>query len=261
MKSLRITIAGSGAVAGALCRRIPDSGHRIVQVLARNAARGRALAAAAGAGWTDDPAALEPVDLLLIAVSDRAIGQVARSVDLPGAVVAHTCGSCGTDELLPAPWRGVFYPLQTFSPGRVPDFRKIPIFIEANSAPARRLLSGLAADLSGSVYEADAPLRGRLHLAAVFVCNFVNDLYATGESLMRASGLDFEVLKPLVEETARKALESPSPLPLQTGPAVREDLPTLEKHRLLLRSRPDLEAIYRLMTEHIIKMKKTHGKL
>jgi predicted short-subunit dehydrogenase-like oxidoreductase (DUF2520 family) len=260
-KMLRVTIAGSGGVAEALCRWIPASGHRVVQVFARNEARGRALGAMAGAGWTDDPAVLEPVDLFLIAVSDRAIGEVSRSFDPRGAAVAHTGGSCGLDELPAGAARGVFYPLQTFSPGRVPDLQKIPIFIEAENEETFRLLAALAADLSDSVHAGDSALRRKLHLAAVFVCNFVNDLYATGESLVKEAGLDFGVLQPLIEETSGKVLENPSPLPLQTGPAVREDRPTIEKHLRMLHDRPDLEEIYRLLTEHIVKMKKTHGKL
>lgn len=257
---MRITIAGSGAVAEALCRAIPAAGHRVVRVLARNAARGRALAEMAGARRAADPAVPEPADLILVAVSDRAVGAVARGLDPRGAVVAHTAGSVPLDVLPAGAGRGVFYPLQTFSAGRAVEFKKIPIFIEADSEDARALLATLAADLSGAVYEADSALRGRLHLAAVFACNFVNDLYAVGEELVRGAGLDFEVLKPLVAETARKALESPSPVPLQTGPAVRGDAATMERHLALLAGEPELAEMYRIMSEHIIQMKRTDGK-
>lgn len=261
-KNLRITIAGSGGVAEAFCRWIPSSGYEVAQVFARNEDRGKKLADLAGSRWTSDPEALESVDLFLIAVSDSAIREVAASLDPGDAVVAHTSGSCGLNEL-PTNIRkkGVFYPLQTFTPGLIFDYEKIPIFIEAENADTYEVLTSLASNLSESVYRSDSELRRKLHVAAVFVCNFVNDLYVTGESLMKASGLDFEVLKPLIEETTRKVLNNPSPLPLQTGPAVREDWPTIEKHMQMLERYPDLQTIYSLLTEHIIKMKQTHGEL
>lgn len=255
-------IIGSGNVAEAMCRAIPAAGYEVVQVFARNPERGKALAGIAGCGWENKPEKLSEADLYILAVSDKAIPELSTRLDFGNSLVVHTSGSCGLKDLSSSiARRGVFYPLQTFTAGREINFCNIPLFIEATNEEDYRLLEELAASLSDSVYRSDSILRRKMHVAAVFVCNFVNDLYAIGEQWMLANEMDFSVLKPLIAETTRKMLDNPSPLVVQTGPAVREDSPTIEKHLQLLENYPDLKKIYEVLTEHIIKMKKTHGKL
>jgi predicted short-subunit dehydrogenase-like oxidoreductase (DUF2520 family) len=257
----RIVILGSGRVAEALCRALPEAGQEVVQLFARNSARGKALAALAECPWESRPDKLAEADLYLMAVSDRAIPELSASLDFRRGVVAHTCGSGAPEELSARiERRGVFYPLQTFSEGRPVDFREVPIFLEAEHEADYALLERVAASLSGSVHRSDARLRQNIHVAAVFVCNFVNDLYAAGEVWMRINNLDFNLLKPLIAETTRKMLVAPSPLAVQTGPAVREDGPTIEKHLQLLEKHEDLKKIYEVLTAHIIQMKKSDGK-
>jgi predicted short-subunit dehydrogenase-like oxidoreductase (DUF2520 family) len=260
-KPERIVIVGSGNVAEALCRAISAIGRgRLVQLFARNPERGQALAALAGCPWTSDPQALAEADLYLLAVSDRAIGELSRQLPFGDGIVAHTAGSVEIGELPPTLRRGVFYPLQTFTAGREVDFRAIPLFIEAENEGDYATLTALAEELSDSVYRADSLFRQKMHVGAVFVANFVNDLYAAGEQWMQACGMDFAVLKPLIAETTRKILAGGSPLEAQTGPAVRLDWPTIEKHRELLEEEPALKTIYDLLTEHIIEMNEAHGK-
>ena len=261
-KPERIVIVGSGNVAEALCRAIPGTGSPVVQVFARNPERGKALARMAGSNWEDRPGNLAPADIYLLAVSDKAIPEVSEQLDFGSGLVAHTSGSCDLAELSSRiRRRGVFYPLQTFTSGREIDFREIPLFIEAEQEEDYSRLEALASALSDSVYRSDSSLRRKMHVAAVFVCNFVNDLYVVGEQWMQANGMDFRVLKPLIAETTRKMLASPSPRAVQTGPAVREDWPTVEKHLQILEEYPDLKNIYEVLTGHIIQMKKTDGKL
>ncbi len=253
----RIAVIGSGNVAEALCRALREASCPPVQVFARNPLRGCIVAETAGCPFENEAERLAEADIYLLAVSDRAIREVSERLDFGNAVVAHTSGSCGSDELSPkVRRRGVFYPLQTFTAGRRVNFREVPLFVEADDEKTREEIGELARKLSDTVLSSDPVLRRRLHVAAVFVCNFVNHLYVTGESIMREAGLDWEILKPLIRETTAKMLESPSPLPLQTGPAVREDLPTLEKHRELLRDEPHLLEIYDLLTRSIIASKK-----
>lgn len=258
----RIVIAGSGNVAEALVRAFDGvEGYAVVQVFARNPERGQLLADAAGCSWENRPEKLAEADIYLLAVSDKAIPELSAALDFGGALVAHTSGSCGLTDLSPdIARRGVFYPLQTFTAGRAVDFREIPLFIEAAHADDYTALERLAKALSDRVYRSDSLLRRKMHVAAVFVCNFVNDLYAVGEQWMQANGMDFDVLKPLIAETTRKMLAAPSPLAVQTGPAVREDWPTIEKHLQLLENQPNLKHIYEVLTEHIVQMKKADGK-
>ena len=235
----RVVIVGSGNLAEALAQAVARSGLQLVQLFARNAARGEAVAALAGTQWTADPARLADADIYLISVSDKAVGEVAAALPLPaGAVVAHTAGSVPLDALPAHARRAVFYPLQTFTKGRSVDFSQIPL------------------RLSHTVVWADSACRAKVHLAAVFACNFVNHMYAVGEGIVRSAGLPFDVLKPLLAETAAKALDAASPADVQTGPAVRNDLPTMARHRALLAAAPRLENIYSIISNNIWEISK-----
>lgn len=252
----RIVLIGSGNLAEALARALSKSPLEAVQIYARNRERGPEVARLAGCSWTDDPQQLDrTADLYLIAVSDRAVGEVASQLPLPeGAVVAHTAGSVPL-EALPERFsrRAVFYPMQTFTRGREVDFSQIPIFLEASSPEWMPELEATARVLSPHVFHADSARRAKVHLAAVFACNFANHMYAIGEEVVRSAGLDFGVLKALIAETAAKACDARSPRDVQTGPAVRNDIPTLERHLRLLDGETTLQEIYTQISKNIWK--------
>lgn len=225
---------------------------RLVSVRARNGERGRAVAALGGTEWSDDFASLPAADLYLVAVSDRAVEELVASLPLPdGALVAHTAGSVGIEALPARLDRAVLYPLQTFTRGRTVDLGEVPLLVECAREESYPLLESIARSLSRRVVRADSAQRARLHLAAVFACNFVNHAYALGARLMREAGLDPALLRPLVGETAAKALAAADPAAVQTGPAVRGDTPTLRRHEELLAGDETLKDIYRLMSQSI----------
>ena len=224
-----IVLIGSGNLAEALARAISRTeGATLLQIFARNAKRGTALALENGTAWSSDPR--EPAE----------------------AAVVHTAGGIGI-EALPARFdrRGVLYPLQTFTQGRSVDFAKIPLFVEGNDDSFTSELEAFARNLSRTVYRADSDRRVRLHLAAVFACNFVNHLYALGGEILHGTELPFDVLKPLIAETAAKAVDSGDPHRVQTGPAVRGDLPTLRRHEAALAHDPRLLRIYESLSQDI----------
>ena len=184
----RVVIVGSGNLAEALAQAVARSGLQLVQLFARNAARGEAVAALAGTQWTADPARLADADIYLISVSDKAVGEVAAALPLPaGAVVAHTAGSVPLDALPAHARRAVFYPLQTFTKGRSVYFSQIPLFLETDDESLRPALEAFARRLSHTVVWADSACRAKVHLAAVFACNFVNHMYAVGEGIVRSA--------------------------------------------------------------------------
>lgn len=249
----RVAIIGSGNLAEALARAVAKSDLKLVQIFARNAARGQQVAALARTRWTADPAQLAEADVYLIAVSDRAVAEVAAALPIPaGVVVAHTAGSVPL-EALPggAVRRAVFYPLQTFTKGREVDFRQIPILLETDDRALREELEAFARRLSERVIWADSEARARVHLSAVFACNFANHMYAVAESIVRSAGLSFDILKPLIAQTAAKALDAASPADVQTGPAVRNDTLTRARHCALLDDELQLKNIYTLISNHI----------
>lgn len=250
----KAVIVGSGNLAEALARAVAESELELVQIFARNAERARAVGEMTGAGWTTDPGRLcREADIYLIAVSDKAVAQVAGSLPIPeGAAVAHTAGSVPL-AAIPARFarRAVFYPMQTFTKGRRVDFSVIPVFLETPSAELRSELETFARRLTRTVIWADSAQRARVHLAAVFACNFANHMYALGERIAAQAGLDFGVLKPLIGETAAKALDACTPGTVQTGPAVRNDAPTLRRHAAMLSGDPLTEKIYETISQSI----------
>ena len=255
MKAFRnIAIVGSGNLAEALTAAVAQLDDIRLTIAARNAARGRELAAKCRAKYVPTDAPMKDIELCIIAVSDSAIGSVAASLHLPdSAVVTHTSGATPFD-ILPGRFagRGAFYPFQTFTAGREVDFTRIPVFIEGSDEATAAALEAFAGRLSRSVARADSATRRKIHLAGVFACNFANHMFTIGNMIMRDTGLDFGTLRPLIAETAAKALAAADPAAVQTGPAVRGDLDSQRRHlALLAESAPELSEIYELISKSI----------
>lgn len=193
-------------------------------------------------------------DVYLIAVKDDAISEVSEFLADKKGIVAHTSGAM-TMNAIQAPKRGVFYPLQTFSKGRSVDFKTIPICIEASDTTSLNKLTQLGRCISENGQEIDSVQREKLHLAAVFVNNFTNYLYGVGESLCLENDVSFDLLKPLILETAQK-VQSMSPKIAQTGPARRNDGKSMQKHLDLLTDEQK-KTIYTLLSNAI---KETYEK-
>ena len=258
MKSYKVIIVGSGNVAEAFARALRTTSHQVVQVYARNGERGKYVASLAGAEYCGCAAELKAAELYLICVSDRAIKQVAAELPFAkGAIVAHTAG-CGTLEMLPeGVRRAIVYPFQTFSIGRVVNFREIFLFVEAQDEATYNEAEAFAKSLTDNVLPADATLREKIHLTGVLTSNFVNNMYATAAEVLAGAGLDFEVVAPLIAETAAKALDSRQPAQVQTGPAVRGDMQTLERHRKLIGENEVLRKMYDIISENIWRIRET----
>lgn len=248
-----IVLLGSGNVATHLGRALVEAGHRIRQVYSRSASRAQELATAVGAASTADLTAIDDqADVYIIAVKDDALATVAAQLPpaLQGTVV-HTAGSVDMGVLAGcAAEYGVLYPLQTFSKTKAVDFSTVPIAVEASGKTALGRLEALAAGLSKRVFRCDSKQRLSLHVAAVFACNFTNHFYAIAGDILNEHRLDFNLIRPLVLETAQKVMEN-QPKDVQTGPAVRNDVRTMEKHLRLLETDPALEQLYRIISERI----------
>lgn len=248
----RVVIVGSGNVAESLAYALRREEADVVQVFARNRARGRCVARMARSQWCGNPQELAAADIYVISVSDRAVAEVVSSLPFDAdAVVAHTAGCVPLDAIPSKFRRAVIYPFQTFSAGRHVNFRRIPLFLESSDAETMADAEAFAGLLSDRIYHADSDLRRRIHLAGVFASNFVNDMYASAAGIVERAGLPFDVLVPIIEETARKAVRSGDPSSVQTGPAARGDTPTLERHLKQLEGEPLLERIYRDISENI----------
>ena len=254
---MRICLIGAGNLATQLGLALSEKGHQIVQVWSRTSKSATELAIKLKCKFTTDISSLSyNTDIYIISVSDTAIETVLAGRSWDTTMVVHTAGSIPMDILATYCTNfGVFYPFQTFSVERKIDFSEIPIFLEANSTKNLEILTGLAKSVSLNVKIADSDQRQQLHLAAVFACNFVNHFYKIGEELLQEKGVDFELLKPLILETASKIV-SHSPASSQTGPAIRKDKMVMDKHLAQLSGHPDLKILYSLISDRIIQKHK-----
>jgi predicted short-subunit dehydrogenase-like oxidoreductase (DUF2520 family) len=252
-KKLRIALAGSGNVATHLARAIYASEHQLVQILSRNTQEARALANRYGAEAIDNAQTLDPaLDILILALSDDALHTDYISNFPEQITICHTSGSVSMEVLKQYPRHGIFYPLQTFSKQKEVDFSEIPICLEANNPEVLQTLEQLAKNLSSRVYFLNSGQRKSLHLAAVFACNFTNLMYRIAEDLIGESDMDFDILRPLITETAAKVQEH-LPGEVQTGPAARNDLKIINEHLKALEKHKDYKEIYQLLTEVIVR--------
>ncbi len=192
---------------------------------------------------------LQEADVYLLAVSDAAVQDVSHQLPFSGRLVAHTSGTLPLEALDGRNRRGVWYPLQTFSRAKAVDFEAIPICLEAEYASDLEVLTKLARALSQHVYTLKAEQRQALHVAAVFACNFTNHLYAQAARICDDHQLDFDMLKPLIRETADKVMTL-APAAAQTGPAKRHDEVTLAAHRRFLGNGSSAE-LYDILTQSI----------
>jgi len=256
MKNAKIVLIGAGNLAFHLANRLSNNGITISQVYSRTEESAKTLAELIGADWTTNLSELQAdASLYIVSLKDSAFIDLLPQITAgkPNALFVHTAGSIPVDI-----WKGhahhygVVYPLQTFSKQREVDFSGIPVFIEAGSPEDLEKIRELSSFISGKIYEVNSDQRRALHLSAVFACNFTNYLYSIAYDLLKEKDIPFDVLLPLIDETAGK-IHHLTPRDAQTGPAVRYDMNVIGKHLELLSGHPDLKRIYELLSQGIFK--------
>lgn len=250
-----IVFIGAGNLATNLAKALYRKGFRIVQVYSRTEESARMLAQKVEADFTTRLEEVNPsARLYIVSLKDSAFSELLPAIvagKRKDALMVHTAGSLPMNI-----WEGyaenygVFYPMQTFSKQREVEFDEIPFFIEASTPANAELLKAVAGILSQRVYEADSEQRKSLHLAAVFTCNFTNHMYALAAKLLEKYGLPFDVMLPLIDETARKVHEL-APKEAQTGPAIRYDENVIDNHLDMLADEPDMQQLYELISRSI----------
>jgi predicted short-subunit dehydrogenase-like oxidoreductase (DUF2520 family) len=204
---------------------------------------------------TNDLSKLKEADVYILAVSDDAVEGLSKQLPFEDRLVVHTSGSVGLYDIDMKHKRGVFYPLQTFSKDAKVDFKDVPICVEALKKEDLPLLKKLAEAIGSKSHKVNSDQRSVLHLAAVYVNNFTNQIYRIAHEITESEGAEFDILKPLILETAKK-VQDMSPYLAQTGPAKRNDKKTIKKHLKTLKNERH-KAIYKLLTASI---QKTHGR-
>lgn len=251
---MKITFVGAGNLATNLAKAMRGAGNEILQVYSRTMSSASALAGMVGAEAVDDIRRVnEGADIYIVSVKDSVLSDVVSVLcgHVSCGLFVHTAGSIPADVFKNKAQRyGVLYPMQSFSKQKEVDFSNIPFFIEANNEADTQFLHDLSATLSERVYRLDSVARKHLHLAAVFACNFANHCYELSAEVLRRYSIPFDVMLPLIDETARK-VHTVSPAEAQTGPAVRFDENVIGMQRMLLEDAPRLREIYDLMSRSI----------
>jgi len=225
---ISVSIIGSGNIAHHLIQAFSKAPNIVLQqVYARNTIVLEKLLTSEQI--CTDLTALKVVDLVIIAVSDDAVTTISNQIPFHNQLVVHTSGSVAIQNLSNHNRKGVFYPLQTFSKNKTVDFKTVPICLESENEDDYLVLQTIAATISNSVYSISSIQRKALHVAAVFTNNFVNHLYTIGFEICKEHQVPFDILKPLLVETANK-ITLLSPIDAQTGPAIRNDQQTIESH-------------------------------
>lgn len=242
-----IVIVGAGNVAFQLGKRLKEKQQRLVQVYTRSFPKAKALGEALLTEYTNNLSLINiKADIYIFCVSDSAIEIVGEELQtiLSDKLVVHTSGAISSEVLSKYFKRsGVFYPLQSFSMTSSPDFNKIPICVFSNDKADLIKLINLGKQISDHVEIISDQQRLILHLAAVFVNNFTNHLFTLANKLLKDNDLSLKILLPLIEETVNK-IHSNSPDEMQTGPAKRGDLVTINKHLEIINNDPVLKKIY-----------------
>lgn len=262
---MKVAMIGAGRVASQLAPALNLSGAEVVEVWSKSRSAAEALAARLGCRctWGTLEVVTCEADLYLIAVKDAVLQDVIKALHhgRERALFAHTAGSMPLSLFADAGHArgGVCYPMQTFSKEREVNFSKVHFFVEADQTADLEALTDLAVALTDDVelvHHSTSALRRRLHLAAVFACNFVNHCCTLSDDVLGEAGLDFKVMLPLLDETVAKLHQMP-PAKAQTGPAVRHDENVMGMQRAMLSDRPDLQEIY----SHLSKSIQRYDKL
>lgn len=250
---MRLLIIGAGNVATVFGRLLKASGHDIVQVVSRSIENakilGEEMECPAAAGFSDID---KTADVYLAAMSDAALNEMRESIDIDDKIIVHTAGAVSKDILKPvSPNYGVIYPLQSLNKERLETGLQIPLLIDGSNDYSKAVISELAYSISTLVKQASDQERLKLHVAAVVSNNFTNHLYKLAFDYCKAENLDFQMLLPLIEETALRLRKYP-PAAMQTGPAKRKDIATLDKHLKILNNHPALKLVYLRMSDSIM---------
>jgi len=252
--SLNFCFIGAGNLATQLSKAFRKEGFTISQVYSRTANSAKKLADSLSAKYTTSVNEIDKnSDIYFVAIKDSVVDEVLSQIDFGNKLIVHCSGSLPLSVLQNYSENiGVFYPLQTFSKNRNIHFDEIPVFIESNSIKNEKLLCSIANEISDSVSVIDSEKRKILHISAVFACNFVNYFYTVAADILKSKDISFDVLKPLIMETAKKVQEM-NPENAQTGPAVRFDENIISSHLNELNEFSDYQKLYNSISKSIFE--------
>ena len=252
---LKVAFIGSGNVATHLAKSFEDAGHTVHSIFSQNHRNAESLVKKlydSKVKLTLDYTS-EHIDFLVISVNDDALSALASSIIVnDGTVVVHTSGSKELSILEPYFFNcGVFYPVQTFNKDKELEYN-VPFALEASSDQAMGLMKKMAKSVSDQIYELNSSQRKKLHLAAVFACNFTNRLIAISKDILQKNDINNDIISPLIYQTIENCVEN-NPDDVLTGPAKRHDYSILKEQNNSLNDEVEIQKLYQIITDLILK--------
>ena len=255
--SHKICLIGSGNLGTNLGLTLYQNGFEIKQVISRTLNNATCLAKQIGAEYSDNiDDIIDECDTIIFSVSDDAIPELIKGRQFGDKILIHTAGSVKRDVFKDVSDNyGVLYPLQSFSQHSIAEFKNAPVLIEGNNNYSFSRIRQIADQISSRVYEVNYSDRLKLHTAAVFACNFTNYMYQVANDIIEDLPIDFSIFKPLIRETTEKVIKTLDPVKSQTGPALRNDHTTMNKHLELISNDQELSELYKLISNRIFESK------
>ena len=245
-----IILLGSGNVATHLGIALKNSNYTIVQVYSKSIKNAKILANKLEARFTNDLSKLKSADLIIVCIKDDAILSVLSQIK--NTAIVHTSGSIELNVFKEKFSNyGVFYPLQTFNKEVDINISEIPFCIEGNNLAFEKQLTTLAKQLSNNVVLMNSEQRKQVHIAAIFACNFSNQMFSIADDLLAEKNLDFKILLPLIKQTIAK-LSTNKPKTVQTGPAKRNDNNIIQEHIKHI-NKQEVKDLYQEISNNIIR--------
>jgi len=252
----KIACIGAGKLASQLMPALEHAGYDVVQVYSKTSISANLLATSLkhAMATTDLSKIQKDADFYFFALKDDVMEAVVNELgylENEKSIFLHTSGILPL-KAIPFERRGIFYPLQTFSPSHAVNWKKTPLLVTGENEEITASLKVMASKISDLVYKAGDEDRAALHVAAVFANNFTNHMLTLAEKICNEHHVSFEILKPIIRETIEKALDA-GPSNSQTGPAIRGDQQTIDKHLKMLENNSGLQELYRMITQSIMR--------
>lgn len=253
---MTFTIIGTGNIAWFFGKRLAAAGHQCRGVFGRNPEKVKELSDTLLATRSGTMADFrdEESDVCFLAVSDKAVSEVAQTLSMKHTILVHVAGALPIEAITGAAKDcAVLWPVYSIQKSNAPAHRNIPMAWEVTSDRAKRYVLEMAHAITDELFDAKHEQRKWLHLAAVFTNNFVNHLMSINELLCKENNVPIAALNPLFNQTFEK-LKQASPKNIQTGPAIRNDEETVARHLEMLEGKKELQQVYKAITDSIHAM-------
>ena len=247
----KIIFIGAGNIATNLAINLAKNNYQIIQIFSKSLVNAKILADKVNANATNDLSKIKTADIIILSIKDDIIEDVLKLHHFENIV--HTSGFKDLNVFgTKVKNFGSLYPIQTFNKKINIDLSETPFLIECSNKEFEKTIIKLAHSLSSNVIKINSEQRKKIHLAAVYACNFSNRMIGIAKEIMEINNLDFSLIQPLIKQTMKKISEG-DPNQLLTGPAKRKDVQTIQNHLKLIQN-SNHKKIYQLISQDIMNL-------